>query len=67
MCYSGNCANLPANTSTYTNFIEPKDSQFVSSGWQDSVNFKKCLMALQPRFVKFLEVGDVSKIDGEVY
>lgn len=64
---AGNCAKLPANTSTYTNFIEPRDSSFLSSGWQNSSNFRKCHMALQPRFIKFLETGDLSKIDGEVY
>ncbi len=63
----GNCANNPVNTTYTTNFIEPRESQFNSSGWLDLPSYHQCLTSLKPRFDEFVKTGDLVKIDGERY
>lgn len=55
----GNCANI--------NNSQVKHSSWSSDTWLRLDSFKKCYQQLRPRFLRFIEGEDLTKIDGENY
>jgi hypothetical protein len=38
-----------------------------SDAWQNATAFRKCHKALMPRFLKFVDTGDLVSIDGPMF
>lgn len=71
----GNCANLNHRKMGLNGSYEPYNhnngaakTTFSTYGnsqdWQELPIFKKCLAALRPRFNRYIETGDLRRIDG---
>jgi hypothetical protein len=70
----GNCANVNHSTLPLDEMFEhrlPANSKLKTvwdtAAWQNSTSFRRCLAHLTPRFLSYLESGDLVKTDGAVY
>ena len=70
-----NCANLDHQKLGLVGSYEPKivaepekeplKTLWVSDAWRNMTSFKKCLDLLRPRYLKYMETGNLVELDGE--
>jgi hypothetical protein len=70
----GNCANVNHSTLPLDEMFElrlPTNSSLKTTwdttAWQNSTTFRRCLEHLMPRFLSYLESGDLVRTDGVLF